>query len=89
MRLDVFLKLTRLIKRRSLAKKYCDHNLVKVNRQPAKAAKEIRIGDVVIITFWNRIVTAEVLEIPPKGLKAKESSTYYKIISEHQKAAPQ
>ena len=89
MRLDVFLKLTRLIKRRSLAKKYCDHNLVKVNRHPAKAGKEIRIGDEVIITFWNRIVTAKILEIPPKGLKAKESSSYYKIISEQRKAAPQ
>ena len=89
MRLDVFLKLTRLIKRRSLAKKYCDHNLVKVNHQTAKAAKEIRIGDNVIIAFRNRIVTAEVLKIPPKGLKAKESSTYYKIISEHQKASHQ
>ena len=89
MRLDVFLKLTRLIKRRSVAKKYCDHNLVKVNRQPAKAAKEIRLGDEVIITFWNRIVTFEVLQIPPKGLKAKESSTCYKIISEDQKVAPQ
>ena len=89
MRLDVFLKLTRLIKRRSVAKKYCDHSLVKVNQQTAKGAKEIRVRDLITITFWNRTVTVEVLEIPPKGLKAKESSTFYKLISEHQKAAPQ
>lgn len=88
MRLDVFLKLIRLIKRRSVAKKYCDHNLVKVNHQQAKASKEVRVGDVISINFWNRIVTVEVLEIPSKGLKAKESSTCYKIISEHRKAAP-
>ena len=88
MRLDLFLKLTRLIKRRSVAKKYCDHHLIEVNHQSAKAAKEVKVGDEVTLTFWNRTLTVRILAIPPKAIKAKEASAFYTIISEHRKEAP-
>ncbi|MEW5800668.1 MAG: RNA-binding S4 domain-containing protein [bacterium] len=85
MRLDLFLKLSRLIKRRSIAKEYCDHNLVEVNHQSAKASREIRIGDEITLTFWNRTVTVEVLGIPSKGMKAKDAASLYRILSERRK----
>jgi len=88
MRLDLFLKLTRVIKRRSMAKKYCDHNLVKVNSQSAKAAREIRIGDEITLTFWDRSMTIRVLGIPSKGIRTQEANTFYTIISEERKASP-
>jgi len=88
MRLDLFLKLTRVIKRRSMAKKYCDHNLVEVNNQSAKAAREIRIGDEIRLTFWNRIMTIRVLGIPSKGINTQEVSRFYTVISDHRKASP-
>lgn len=85
MRLDLFLKLSRLIKRRNMAKEYCEHNLVEVNHQPAKAAKEIRIGDEITLKFWNRTVTVTVLGIPQKGTKAGEAASFYKVLSECRK----
>jgi ribosomal 50S subunit-recycling heat shock protein len=88
MRLDLFLKLTRVIKRRSMAKKYCDHNLVEVNSQLAKAAREIKVGDEITLTFWNRIMTIRVLEIPSKGIHTREANTFFTVISDHRKASP-
>ncbi|MGA1875185.1 MAG: RNA-binding S4 domain-containing protein [bacterium] len=88
MRLDLFLKLTRVIKRRSMAKKYCDHSLVKVNSQSAKAAREIRVGDEITLTFWDRIMTIRVLGIPSKGIRTQEANTLYTVISEERKASP-
>lgn len=88
MRLDIFLKLSRLIKRRSMAKKYCDHHLVEVNHQPAKAGKEIKSGDEVTLKYWNKTLTVRVLDIPSKGMKTKDSPAFYTIISEHLKESP-
>jgi len=85
MRLDLFLKLSRLIKRRSVAKEYCDHNLVEVNRQPAKAAREIRTGDEITLKFWNRTITVEVLGMPSKGVRAADAASFYRVLSEHRK----
>jgi ribosomal 50S subunit-recycling heat shock protein len=74
-----------LIKRRSIAKEYCDHNLVEVNHQPAKAGREIRIGDEVTLKFWNRTITVEVLGIPSKGMKAGDAASLYRVLSECRK----
>ena len=82
MRLDLFLKLSRLIKRRSIAKEYCAHSLVEVNHQTAKASREIRIGDEITLKFWNRTVTVEVLEIPSKGIRAGDAASLYRVLSE-------
>ncbi|MCL6583303.1 MAG: RNA-binding S4 domain-containing protein [bacterium] len=88
MRLDLFLKLSRLIKRRTLAKEYCEHSLVEVNHQPAKAAKEVRIGDEITLKFRNRTVTVEVLDLPQKGIRAREAAKLYRVLSECRKEEP-
>ncbi len=63
MRLDKFLKVSRLIKRRSVANEACDAGRVLVNGKAAKAGLPVKIGDVLEIQFGNRSVKAEILDI--------------------------
>ena len=60
MRLDIFLKTSRLIKRRSVAKELCDRGKVEVGGAPAKAGREIKAGDVLTMALPRRKLTVEV-----------------------------
>jgi ribosomal 50S subunit-recycling heat shock protein len=66
MRLDKFIKMTRLIKRRTLAKELCDLGGVLVNHKQAKASYLVKINDEIELHFGNKLVKARVLEIPLK-----------------------
>ena len=61
MRLDKFLKVSRLIKRRTVANEACDAGRVSVNGKPQKASYDVAVGDVIEIVFGQRTVRAEVL----------------------------
>lgn len=63
MRLDKYLKVSRLIKRRTVANEACDAGRVTVNGRPAKASQEVKAGDIIAIQFGNREVKAEVLNV--------------------------
>ena len=63
MRLDKYLKVSRLIKRRTVANEACDAGRVSVNGKPAKASVEVKVGDVIEIGFGNRQVKVMVTEI--------------------------
>ena len=63
MRLDKYLKVSRLIKRRTVANDACDIGRVLVNGRPAKAGCQVKVGDVIEIAFGNRSVKAEILSI--------------------------
>lgn len=65
MRLDVYLKMSRLVPRRSGAKDLCDAGEVSVNGQAAKAGREIHPGDRITVLLTSRELTVEVLELPP------------------------
>lgn len=68
MRLDKYLKVSRLIKRRTLANDVADAGRVIVNGKPAKASYAVKVGDTIEITFGNRPVTVRVLAVEePKG----------------------
>jgi ribosomal 50S subunit-recycling heat shock protein len=83
MRLDLFLKTSRLILRRSLAQKFCDANLVKVNGQTAKSSKEIKAGDEIEIKRNNRLLKLRVAEVPAKKQVARsDAANLYEILSE-------
>ncbi len=83
MRLDLFLKTSRLILRRSLAQKYCDKNLVKVNGLTAKSSKEVKAGDEIEIRRKNLLQTVKVLEVPLKKQVSKgQAENLYETISE-------
>ena len=63
MRLDKYLKVSRLIKRRTVANEACDSGRVMINDKVAKASAEVRQGDVITISFGNREVKVEVLAV--------------------------
>ena len=63
MRLDKYLKVSRLIKRRTVANEACDAGRVQINGRPAPASAQVEVGDVIEIAFGNRSVKAEILSI--------------------------
>ena len=68
MRLDKYLKVSRLIKRRTVANEACDNTRVTVNGKPAKASYTVKIGDIIEVTFGNRPVKIRVLsDVEQKG----------------------
>lgn len=78
MRLDKYLKVSRLIKRRTVANDACDAGRVKVNERVAKASTDIKVGDRIDIEFGNKSVSVEVTEILESTKKedAKEMFRY-------------
>ena len=78
MRLDKFLKVSRLIKRRTVANEACDAGRVLVNDKPAKASTNVKVGDIISIQFGNKEVNVEVLDIQDTTKKdeAKELFRY-------------
>lgn len=80
MRLDKFLKVSRLIKRRTVANSVSEMGRVLVNGNPAKPAKQLKIGDIIEIEYSNRTEKVEVLIIPTGNVSIQDSSTLYKVI---------
>jgi ribosomal 50S subunit-recycling heat shock protein len=83
MRLDLFLKSSRLCARRSLAQKFCDANLVKVNGLGGKSSKEIKPGDEIEIRRGNRVTKIRVAEVPAKKqVSRQDAANLYEVLSE-------
>lgn len=79
MRLDKFLKVSRLIKRRTVANEACDAGRVMVNGKPAKASLGVKEGDVIEINFGNKNVKVEVLDVLETSRK-EEAKELYKYL---------
>ena len=79
MRLDKFLKVSRLIKRRTVANEACDAGRVLVNGKTAKASVKVKPGDVIEIQFGTRIVKVEVLELQ-ETTKKEEAKDLFKCL---------
>ena len=84
MRIDKYLKVSRLIKRRTVAKEVAEASRILVNGNLAKPSKEIKVSDVITIEFGTKIVNIRVLSIDEKT-KKDLSSTMYELISEEKK----
>lgn len=80
MRLDKFLKVSRLIKRRTVANEVSEMGRVLVNGNPAKPAKQLKEGDIITIEYANRNVCARVLKVPAGNVSVQEAPTLYEII---------
>lgn len=76
MRLDKFLKVSRLIKRRTVANEACDAGRVLVNDRPAKASAQVKAGDVLEIQFGSKSVRVEVLNVQ-ETVKKEEAQELY------------
>lgn len=76
MRLDKYLKVSRIIKRRTVANDACDTAHVSVNGRPAKASYDVKMGDVIEVTFGQRTLKVRVLDVKEFTAKADASSLY-------------
>ncbi len=81
MRLDKFLKISRLIKRRTLAKEVADQGRILINGNPAKAATKVAVGDEMTIRFGQKRLTVEVVALR-ENVKKEEAATLYSIVKE-------
>lgn len=81
MRLDKYLKVSRLIKRRTLAKEASNSERILVNGKVAKPSKELKINDIVTIEFGKKEISVKVLSLNPV-VKKDDASSMYELISE-------
>ena len=79
MRLDKYLKVSRLIKRRTVANEACDNERVSVNGRPAKASYDVKVGDVIELRFGARTVRVEVLQVADNIRKDDASAMYREV----------
>lgn len=80
MRLDKFLKVSRLIKRRTVANTVSEMGRVLVNGNPSKPAKQLKVGDIIEIEYANRVEKYEVLIVPEGNVSVQDAGTLYKNI---------
>lgn len=81
MRLDKFLKVSRLIKRRTLAKEIADQGRITVNGQQAKASSNVKVGDELSVRFGQRIMRVKIERLL-ETTKKEEASGLYSVLSE-------
>lgn len=79
MRLDKFLKVSRLIKRRTVANEACDAGRVLINDRPAKASAQVKAGDILEIQFGSKAVRVEVLNVQ-ETVKKEEAQELYRCL---------
>ena len=80
MRLDKFLKVSRLIKRRTVANSVSEMGRVLVNNSQAKPAKQLKVGDIIEIEYANRTEKYEVLIVPTGNVSVQDAATLYKTV---------
>ena len=81
MRLDKYLKVSRIIKRRPVAKEVADKGRIKVNGILAKSSTDLKVGDEIEIRFGNKLFTVRVLEMKERK-KKEDAAKMYEIVSE-------
>lgn len=81
MRIDKYLKVSRLIKRRTLAKEVAENERILVNGKIVKPSKELKIGDEITIEFGNKSVTVKVTSLEP-SIKKADAVNMYEFVSE-------
>ena len=79
MRLDKYLKVSRIIKRRTVAYEACDAGRVTINGRPAKASYDVKVGDILEIQFGNKPVKVEVTDVK-ETVKKDEAKEMYKTL---------
>lgn len=81
MRIDKYLKVSRIIKRRQVAKELADNDRIFINERLAKASSEIKIGDEILIVFGNKKITLKVLDLKEQVNK-ENSNLLFELIKE-------
>ena len=79
LRLDKYLKVSRLIKRRTVANEACDGGRVTVNGKVARASYDVKVGDVIALHFGERVLAVEVLDVSETAGKSEASLLYREV----------
>ena len=79
MRLDKFLKVSRIIKRRTVANDACDTDKIFVNGRQAKASYQVKVGDIIEVAFGNRVLKVEVMNVT-ENVKKDEAALMYREV---------
>ena len=79
MRLDKYLKVSRLIKRRTVANEACDAGRVSINGRPAKASADVKAGDIIAIQFGNKEVKVEVISVQ-ETVKKEDAANLFRYL---------
>ncbi len=79
MRLDKYLKVSRLIKRRTVANEACDKERINVNGRVAKASYEVKVGDVIQLNLGTRVLSVEVLSLSESPRKEAAAAMYREL----------
>ena len=82
MRLDKYLKVSRIIKRRTVANEACDAGKITVNGKIARASYDVKVGDVIAIHFGERTLAVEVLDVSETAGKAEASLLYREVAAQ-------
>jgi len=80
MRLDKFFKVSRIIKRRPVAKTVLDNKKVKLNGKISKAGTTVKVGDIIELEYFSKYMRVEVLEIPEGNTKKEDAGELFKIL---------
>ena len=89
MRLDLFLKTSRLIKHRTLAKKACGAGAVRVDGEKAKPSKTIAVGQTISIDTPTRLLEVRVINIPGKNSPKSDAASLYETLTDERKSWPE
>ena len=81
MRLDKYLKITRLIKRRTVANEACDAGKVEINGKIARASQDVKVGDLITVNMGQHPITVEVLNVPEIATK-ENAAENYRVVEE-------
>jgi len=84
LRLDKYLKIARIIKRRTVAKDVCEGEKVMVNGRIAKPSADVKPGDIITLDLKNHIFEVKVLAVPP-NVRAEEAHTLYEVLRDQKK----
>ncbi|MBQ8178441.1 MAG: RNA-binding S4 domain-containing protein [Clostridia bacterium] len=82
MRVDKYLKLSRIIKRRTVANDACDADRVLINGKVAKPSKEIKVGDIIGVRFGDKEAYFKVLVIPTGNVGKADAASLYEVVNE-------
>ena len=81
MRLDKFLKVTRIIKRRTVAKELADNGNIKVNGEEKKSSYAVKMDDILDINFFNKNIKIRVKDVPSENLRKDDIEQYIEVVN--------
>ncbi|MFH1502249.1 MAG: S4 domain-containing protein [Candidatus Eisenbacteria bacterium] len=82
MRLDQYLKVSRIIKQRSIAKWACDAGRVEMSGRKAKAGTDVRVGDEISVSLRDRFLRVRVVEVPTGNVSKERAGSLYDVVEE-------